>query len=147
MARVLRPGGQLAVAVWDAYVNSPGYHALVSLLAHMFGEDVAEELRQPFALGDVAELHRLFEQADTGRVAISTHAGVARFPSVESWIYTDIRGWTLADVLDDTAYQRLLEAATEVMQPFVTAQGEVAFPAPAHIVQACRCFPNRAQPY
>lgn len=136
MARVLRPGGRLAVAVWDSYTNSPGYNALVDLLAQIFGEDVADELRQPFALGDVSALRRLFQQAGLTGITISTQPGVARFPSVEAWMYTDIRGWTLADVLDDDAYGRLLAAAQVVMQPFVNAQGEVAFGAPAHIVQA-----------
>ena len=131
---MVRPGGRLAVAVWDSYANSPGYGALVGLLARLFGENVADELRQPFALGDRSELQRLFADAGLPNAAFRTQMGTARFPSVEAWMYTDIRGWTLADVLDDDAYQCLLDAATEVMQPFVGAGGEVAFPAPAHIV-------------
>lgn len=136
MARVLRPGGRLAVTVWDSYTNSPGYGALVDLLARLFGEHVADELRQPFALGDRSELERLFAEAGLPGATIRTQTGTARFPSVEAWIYTEIRGWTLADVIDDAGYERLLSAATEVMQPFVNAYGEVAFPAPAHIVTA-----------
>src|SRR5262245_46222255 len=31
IVRVLRPGGRLAVAVWDSYKNSPGYAALIAV--------------------------------------------------------------------------------------------------------------------
>jgi SAM-dependent methyltransferase len=138
MARVLRPDGRLAVAVWDSYANGPGYAALVGLLARMFGESVADELRRPFVLGETQELERLFAGASMRDVTVTTQMGVARFPSLESWIYTEICGWTLVDAFDDAAYQRLLAAAAEVMQPFVSAQGAVSFPVPAHIVSATK---------
>jgi ubiquinone/menaquinone biosynthesis C-methylase UbiE len=136
MARVLRPGGRVAVAVWDSYANSPGYASLIELLARLFGESVADELRQPFVLGDMQKLQQLFAEAGIPDATIGTQMGVAHFPSLESWIHTEIRGWTLAETLDDEAQRRLLVAATEVMQPYVSASGAVAFPAPAHIVSA-----------
>lgn len=136
MRRVLCPGGRVAVAVWDTYANSPGYATLITLLAQLFGEAVADELRQPFVLGDTQTLQQLFAEADIPDAVISTQMGMARFPSLESWIHTEIRGWTLAETLDDEAQRRLLVAATEVMQPYVSASGAVAFPAPAHIVRA-----------
>lgn len=47
MWRVLRPGGHLAVAVWDTLDHTPGYRALAALLARLFGQQVAEELEAP----------------------------------------------------------------------------------------------------
>jgi ubiquinone/menaquinone biosynthesis C-methylase UbiE len=38
MMRVLRPGGRLAVAVWDALERTPGYGAVTLLLQRLFGE-------------------------------------------------------------------------------------------------------------
>jgi len=61
---------------------------------------------------------------------------MARFPSLESSINTEIRGWTLADRLDERAQRDLLVAAAKVMQPYITGNRAVAFPAPAHIVSA-----------
>jgi hypothetical protein len=49
-------------------------------------------------------------------------------------MYTDIRGWTLADMLDDAQFARLLEEAEKALRPFVGGDGSVAFAAPAHIV-------------
>src|SRR5262249_53538725 len=63
MWRVLRPGGGLAVAVWDALEHSPGYAAMVALLERLFGKRIADELRAPFALGDRKALASLFSDA------------------------------------------------------------------------------------
>ena len=114
------------------------YAAMTALLQRLFGADVADALRAPFVLGDVGELRTLL--ADTGLtgVDVKTSLGTARFPSIQSWVYTDIKGWTLADMLDDAQFARLQSAAEKELQPFVTAQGTVAFSSPAHIITAVR---------
>jgi SAM-dependent methyltransferase len=138
MIRVLRPGGRLAVAVWDLLDHTPGYAAMVEILLRLFGEEAANGLRAPFILGDVKELQTLFSEAGVDQAEIVTHIGTARFPSIESWVYTDIKGWTLADMIDDAQYQRLLEEAERSLSPFVVDDGSVAFDSPAHIVSAVK---------
>lgn len=138
MTRVIRPGGYMAVAVWDSLENSPGYAALVELLDRIIGSDAANALRAPFSLGDQDRLRALFSAAGTFDFRISTHPGTARFPSISSWIYTDVKGWTFADRIDDGQFALLLEEAQHVLQPFVLPDGSVAFSAPAHIVIATK---------
>jgi SAM-dependent methyltransferase len=133
MLRVLRPGGGLAVAVWASLDQSPGYASLVDLSRRLFGEEVASALRAPFSLGDTRDLRALFAEAGVPSARIMTLTGTARFPSVESWIYTDVRGWTLADVLDDAQFDRLLGEAKVELGSFVTTDGTVVFDAPAHV--------------
>jgi hypothetical protein len=60
-------------------------------------------------LGDPQTLHTLFAEAGIPNVNITTQEGTAHFPSLESWVYTDVRGWTLADLIDDVQYEVLLE--------------------------------------
>lgn len=134
MVRVLRPGGHLAVALWDSLQNSPGYAALVALLQRLFGQEAANGLRAPFSLGDVPALQPLFSHAGLPNVAITTRPGIACFPSIQSWVYTEIKGWVLADLLDEAQFELLLKEAEQVLSPFVTTQGTVSFSAPAHIV-------------
>ena len=136
MLRVLRPGGRLAVAVWDALDQSPGYAAMAALLQRLFGEEVADALRAPFALGDPQLLRSLFVEAGIPQVHVVTQEGTARFPSLQSWVYTDIKGWTLADVLDDAQFALLLREAERELGRFVTGDGTVAFGTPAHIATA-----------
>ncbi|MCL4294976.1 MAG: class I SAM-dependent methyltransferase [Anaerolineae bacterium] len=138
MVRVLRPGGRLAVAVWASLDHSPGYAAMTDLLQRLFGDQPATALRAPFVLGDLQGLHSLFAKAGMPDIQITTQAGTARFPSLESWVYTDIKGWTLADMLDETQFQLLLKEAKNDLQQFVTPDGMVAFGAPAHIVTAAK---------
>lgn len=138
MYRVLRPGGYMAVAVWGSLENTPGYAAMVDLLNRLFGNGAADALRAPYSLGDDNKLRTLFAAAGLPNVQIYTHLGTARFPSIESWVYTDVKGWTLADSISEKDNERLLEEAQQTLQPFVTPDGSVAFPAPAHIVRAMK---------
>ena len=136
MLRVLRPGGRLAVAVWDALARTPGYAAMTNLLESLFGAEVAQSLRAPYVLGDTEILADLFRRAGVIGVRIETQPGVARFPSLQAWIFTDIRGWTLADALDDEQVDLLRSRANTVLAKFVSADGAVTFSAPAHVVTA-----------
>ena len=143
MIRVLRPGGNLAVAVWDTLKNTPGYAAVTQLLQRLFGDEVANEMKGPYSLGDKQVLQHLFASAGISGANIQTHEGTARFPSIEAWIHADIKGWTLADMIDDEQYELMLREARKELARFVTAEDTVAFPAPAHIVTASK--PSVAQ--
>lgn len=138
MWRVLAPGGRLAVAVWDRVETSPGYAAMVELLDELFGQEAADALRAPFDLGDPAALLPLFERAGIPDVHVNTLDGEAKFPSLASWLHTDIRGWTLSDLIDDVGYARLEAAAPQALGRFVGEGGAVKFAAPAHIVTATK---------
>jgi SAM-dependent methyltransferase len=136
MARVLKSGGRLAVAVWDRLENSPGYDAMAALLDRLFGHRIASELRAPFALGDAGKLRALFAEAGMPDAKVATHTGTARFPSIEAWVRTDVKGWTLADLIDDKQYALLLREAETALRTFVKADGIVLFEAPALIATA-----------
>jgi SAM-dependent methyltransferase len=138
MWRVLRPGGRLAVAVWAPLERSPGYAAMAGLLERLFGSQVAGALTAPFLLGDPGILAGLFAKADIPDVKISTPEGKVRFPSLESWVRTEIKGWTLADVLDDAQYEKLQRESQKDLAPYVRPDGSVEFAAPAHIVTAAK---------
>lgn len=138
MMRVLKPGGHLAVAVWDTLDNTPGYAAMTRLLERLFGDEAANSLYAPYALGHQQHLRTLFEEAGVDKTAITTHEGTARFPSIRAWVYTDVKGWTASDLIDEAGFERLVTEAERDLQRFVGADGQVAFPAPAHIVTATK---------
>lgn len=140
MWRTLRPGGMLAAAVWDTLEHTQGYDTMAALLKRLFGDRIANELRAPFVLGDVEALRSLFAQAGIMGVDISTHVGAARFSSIESWVQTDVKGWTLADLIDDAQYRLLLRKAETALQPYTLSDGAVAFDAPAHIATARKAY-------
>lgn len=132
MARVTRPDGRLSIAVWDALENNSGYARLASLLAELFGPAAADALRVPFLLGDPAALTALVGHG-IADPTVDRCAGVARFESLGDWLHTEIRGWTLAEVIDDDGFARLLDAATDRLSDLVAADG-VAFDVSALVV-------------
>jgi ubiquinone/menaquinone biosynthesis C-methylase UbiE len=133
MLRVVTPEGAVSVAVWTSLEATPGYAAVTEILTDLFGAVVAESIRAPYSLGDPGKLGRLFAEAGAGEVTVRTIPGMARFESVGDWIHTDIKGWTLADVIDDEGYERFRREASQRLSRFVLADGTVAFDAPAHI--------------
>jgi ubiquinone/menaquinone biosynthesis C-methylase UbiE len=136
MWRVLRPGGRLAIAVWDSLENTPGYSAITLLLARLFGDEIAELLRAPYALGDAKLLEALLLESGVEKPQVSRLAGEARFPSVRSWMHTDVRGWTLSDKLADHQFELLVGEAENELRGFVTPEGSVRFDHPALIATA-----------
>ena len=131
MIRVLRPGGSLAIAVWDRLENNPGLAAEEFLWQRVFDEAVDEA---PYRLGDIRELGKLFEQAGIDDFRIETHAGRARFDSIEQWIHTGAKGWTEDDRLTDEELGLLLATAEKELIEFKTSAGSVCFPTSAHIL-------------
>jgi ubiquinone/menaquinone biosynthesis C-methylase UbiE len=136
MHRVLKPGGQMTVAVWVCIEDAIGYAAMKSLVIQLFGEELSPSFDAPFVLGDPDLLLSLFNDAGVPAPAIQTLDGNARYPSIEDWVYTDIKGWTLAGALDDGQFDLLLQRAKQAFQHLVQADGTVEFSSPAHIVSA-----------
>ena len=136
MWRVIRPGGRLAIAVWDSLENTPGYAAITRLLARLFGDDIAAWLKAPYSLGDPDALRSLLATAGVTAPEVHRLQGAAQFPSIRSWMHTDVRGWTLADKLDDQQYEQLVSEAERELHSFVALDGSVRFDHPALIASA-----------
>ena len=138
MSRVLSPGGHLAVAVWDTLENTPGYASMSALLNRLFGAQTAEALYAPYSLGNTKNVLPLFDNPSLKDVQITTLDGMARFSSISAWVFTDIKGWTLSNSIDETQYQHLLKEAEKELQPYIISDGTVEFRAPAHIITATK---------
>jgi SAM-dependent methyltransferase len=139
MMRVLRPGGRLIVSVWDSFENIPAYSILIALLRHKVGLRAADALRAPFGLGDPEKLKGVFDAAGI-TCKFSRRQGSARYPSVRSWVLTDVKGWfPLVDVtVEKTQYDALLNEAEHALHAFVQPNGTVAFPISAYIALATK---------
>jgi ubiquinone/menaquinone biosynthesis C-methylase UbiE len=134
MMRVLRPGGSLAVVVWNELEHNPGFAAEDKLWQQVFGDELGDE--SPNKLGDKIILEKLFKTSGVADVQLATHQGTARFESIESWIHTGAKGWTEDDAISDDQLKLLLKTAEEELTNFRTVEGSVTFPTSAHIVTA-----------
>jgi len=136
MWRVVRPSGRLAIAVWDSLQSTPGYFAVTRLLSRLFGDEVADLLRAPYVLGEIKTLSDLLLESGIPKPTVSRVAGEACFPSIRSWMHTDVRGWTLADKLDDDQFEHLVAKAETDLSFLVSADGPVRFDHPALVATA-----------
>ena len=136
MRRVLRPEGRLVVAVWGPLAETPGYSSMVELLRRLFGEETAGALYAPYSLGEVGVLRLLLSEAGMVDASIKMRAGTARFPSIADWVRTDIKGWTLADRIDDEQFARLQDAAAGALGHLAGPDGVVEFDHPALLIAA-----------
>lgn len=136
MMRVLKPGGRLAVAVWDSLENSDAYPIEVEVFERLAGAAAAKALRAPFVLGGKDALIALFEGSGVESVGIETESGTARFPSIKTMVEADLRGWlpVMGVFLKDDQIQSILEEAETALAEYVTAEGGVVFNSPAHII-------------
>jgi SAM-dependent methyltransferase len=136
MLRVLKPGGRMAVAVWDSLENLPAYAAEVALLEQIAGQPAADALRAPFAIGDRRILATLFADCGITSADITTHSGVAQFPSIRTMVEADLRGWlpVMGVLLMEQQIDRILSEADQALGDYTTADGRAMFPLSAHIV-------------
>jgi SAM-dependent methyltransferase len=137
MGRVTAPGGRVAIATWAAVADSPGYAALVDVVARTVGEEAADGIREPFCLSDPAALGGLIAASFTD-VEVHRRHGAARFDSIESMMRAEIRGWTLSDAIDDEQYERMLAVARADLAFLTDATGRVAFAMPALVATGRR---------
>jgi ubiquinone/menaquinone biosynthesis C-methylase UbiE len=135
IARVARAEGRVAVATWAAVEESPGYAAMVELLGDEIGDWAAAAMRAPFCIGTVDELADLMRTSFPD-VAVQRREGYASFASLDDWMHTEIRGWTLAEHVDDDEFARLRQRATAPLEQFVGGDGRVRFPMFALIAAA-----------
>jgi SAM-dependent methyltransferase len=143
MLRVLAPGGRLSVAVWSSLDDTPAYAAEVALFEQCLGRQAADALRAPFALGDTRGLAELFSDAGAAQVAVTTHRGTARFPSIRAMVEADLRGWlpVVGIHLAEEQIRRVLDEVDRAIGPFVAVddQGDgVTFKCSAHRVTATK---------
>ena len=130
MARVTTARGTLTIATWAGLGRTPGYEAMVALIADELGDAAADALRAPFVLGELDQVVELLDPVGT-EMRVDEVAGTARFSSVADWVHTDVRGWTLSDLVDDAAETALATRAERELARFIADDGSVSFPAPA----------------
>lgn len=139
--RVLKPGGRLALAVWDAPERNP-WTAIPKQAATELGDGPAlgSEPGTMFSLSGAGRLRELIDDAGFFEVTIENVATEHRFASVDDWIaMTRSFSTAFADLWDgfDEAQRRRLHAAiAAAAEPYATADGALALPGRTHAVVA-----------
>ncbi len=123
LAELARVGRRGAVAVWDSIERSEGYVAMQELFRDSLGPEAASSLDAPFAMGKPGVLETLFIEAEVDGVSYRSIDGTGRFDSIDQWVTTEVRGWTLSDSVSEERLTALIEVAREKLDGFMTPDG------------------------
>jgi SAM-dependent methyltransferase len=138
MARVLAPGGRLALSAWRAAERNPGWLRLAEVLDR-HAPDAGAMMRAPFSV-DAAELRVLLRDAGFREVAVRIRIRAVRFPSAGDLLLRQAAASPLAgplSALTDEAREALIRDFTEALRPHADDDG-VSFPMETHVVTAIR---------
>jgi ubiquinone/menaquinone biosynthesis C-methylase UbiE len=131
--RVLRPGGRIAVAVWDEPPVNPWATITTRALVEL-GHTTQPDPDGPgmFALAPPGRLRNLLEDAGFLEVLVESVEPPRAFDSVEAYIAeTDDLSSMFGDVFDplsDEQRAKVVARVTELAEPYVGADGVLRFP-------------------
>lgn len=140
IARALRPGGRLAIAVWQARSENEWFTAFTSALAA--GRDLPvppPDAPHPFSMSDPDRLSALFGATGFDGVAVNDLRAPMTFGADARQAYEFVLGqlgWLVAD-LDDTRREAALRALMETMRRHDSGDG-VSFDSAMWLISARR---------
>ncbi|HST55359.1 MAG TPA: methyltransferase domain-containing protein [Solirubrobacteraceae bacterium] len=131
--RVLRPGGRIALAVWDALEHNPWAHApALELRARGLSEPPPAGTPGPFTMTDTGQLTELLAQAGFAEIELDVldlrqrHASFADY-----WEATLDLSRSIHDAVLDRPEPEIAEiraAIAERLQPYRAANGALSIP-------------------
>lgn len=126
MARVLRPGGRLALSVWGEEARAPLVACALQCLRRLLPPPKAARL-SPFRFGDPAVLRRTLEAAGFSDVAIQTHVLRCEFVSpADYWqAFRDLAGGAAMSLsrLPTEVIDRLAREVGQELEPHRQDEG------------------------
>jgi SAM-dependent methyltransferase len=131
--RVLRPGGRVALAVWDAVARNPW--ALIpslELIERGLSAPPAPGTPGPFALGDPARVRELLARAGFAEIDVQTLDVAQRHPSFDAFWDTTL---DIARAFHDAVLSRpapeivaIQASLAERFSPYTAADGSLSIP-------------------
>ena len=136
MFRVLRPGGSLAIAVWNSVEHNPAYGDIISVLQEQVGTAAANALRLPYSLGNAEDVTKVLAASGFTGITVETKSEPARFPSLRTMVEAELRGWLpLFDIfLDESKINDVLVESNKTLSKHADSSGEAVFPTSAHVI-------------
>lgn len=139
--RVLRPGGRLALAVWDRLERNPWAGAPAAVLRERgLAQPQQQGASGPFALGDPERLGTLLEEAGFAEILVDTIAVEQRPPSfTDFWEATLDLSRNFHDAVLSQGEGEIAEIRTalaEQLAPYAAEDGSLAIPGSSLVAAA-----------
>lgn len=141
MARVVAPGGTVAVQVWSAPERQEGFRPLAEVVARHAGPDAVALLGTYFRLGDPDAFTALCTTAGLRVSAVRTLPVTVRAPSIDAYVATEVESTPLVERISAETYATIRADARVALAPFCAAAGGLAMPMEVYLVVAATAGP------
>jgi SAM-dependent methyltransferase len=140
MARILVPGGRLALNVWGMLDRQPFHAAVVDAVAAFLGKDARAAFDLAFSLNTAGELRKLSRDAGLQNIRVRFEHRTVRHPAPARFVAgfmgaTPVTGQFLA--LSDDRQQAFVARVLEQLTDYVDDAG-LAFPMENHFLTASK---------
>lgn len=139
MARVVQPGGTVAVQTYCGLADQPGYGPFVDLVAAHVGDEARALLGTYWSQGDPDALRALLRGAGLDSVSDHTLVGHVAFGSVDELVSTEIDATPLAAQIDDTVRREITDKARVALASYVGRAGGIRLPIRALFTRGEAC--------
>jgi SAM-dependent methyltransferase len=136
MARVVVPGGTVAVLVPGALERQAAFAPFVAMAARHAEPEAVDLLTTYFRCGDLDELAGLMGAAGPTVTVQRREDDTYRAPSADAFVTTEVESTPLVERMSAETYHRIREETRTVLAPFSAADGSVAAPFEANLVVA-----------
>lgn len=136
LARVVVPGGVVALQTYAALAEQPAYGPFVEMVAGHAGPEARVLLGLYWSQGDVDGLLGLTSAAGLSLLESRSSLGVAVFPSAAAAAHTEIRATPLAERITPETYARIIADTEKLLAGYVDEAGVVRVPIRATLVAA-----------
>ena len=138
MFRVLKPGGSLAIAIWNSVEQNPAYADIIAVLQEQVGTAAADALRLPYSLGNSDEVTTVLGKSGFTSINVETQVESAQFPSSRQMVEAELRGWLpLFDInLSEAKINDVLLESDSTLSKYANSSGKAIFPTSAHVITA-----------
>ncbi|MDF2967383.1 MAG: Methyltransferase type 11 [Nocardioidaceae bacterium] len=136
MARVIVPGGVVALQTYAPLAEQPAYGPFVELVARHAGPEARDLLGTYWSQGDVHGLRALTSAAGLSLLELRSSLGVAVFPSAAAVADTELRATPIAEQITPENYSRIVADTEDLLGGYADESGAVRLPMRATFVAA-----------
>lgn len=138
MARVMIPGGMLAISIWRELERYPCFKAFAQAIESLLGKEAAEPFHASCSLAGRPEIRALLSEAGFQNIHIRLEVKMARYLSIDEFIFGYLAATPLADKVSNLNEQDRLELFYQISKAlfdYIDDDG-LAAPMECHIVTA-----------
>ena len=136
MYRVTKPGGRVAIALWNSVDHNPAYRDIALVFDEHVTTAAGDAVRAPFSLGNANEVAATLSRAGFQGTISETKVEQAKFPSLRTVAEAELRGWLplFGINLSEDVIMDVLARSDAKLAKYATPSGEAVFPTSAYIV-------------